>query len=323
MLKYGHILNYFYSNAWAMRPDKLLAIEAFLADKACGVDISAEDVQAIVQAATAGRPQKVVGNVAVLPIMGVISHRAGMMQDLSEPQGASAEKISRQLDALIEDTSVGAILLDMNSPGGTVPGVMELADKIYNARGVKKIVAVANAQVASAAYWIGSQAEEFVVVPSGEVGSIGVFMVHQDLSERFKMAGIQPTLIKAGKYKVEGNPYVPLDEEARAAFQASVDQYYDAFVKAVARGRGVNTSAVRNGFGEGRMVMAQEAVKLGMADRVATMDDTLKRLGAAPGSGKVMQAEAEAPEIQAEEIAETTPEPNDLLKMQQDLFGFM
>jgi ClpP class serine protease len=85
-------------------------------------------------------------------------------------------------------------------------------------------------------------------------------------------------LISAGKYKVEGNPFEPLSDEARAAFQARVDDYYRMFVDAVARYRGVSAAEVRSGFGEGRVVGAREAVRLGMADRIATLDEALSRL---------------------------------------------
>ncbi|MGY0779836.1 S49 family peptidase [Azospirillum argentinense] len=93
-------------------------------------------------------------------------------------------------------------------------------------------------------------------------------------------------LVKAGKFKAEGNPYEPLTEEAQAAMQARVNDYYDMFVKAVARGRGVKPADVRNGFGEGRVVGAAEAVRLGMADRVATFEDTLARMRNARPSGQ-------------------------------------
>jgi len=323
MLKYAHILQYFYSNAWAMRPDKLQAIDVFLQTKASGVDVSAEEIEAMVQAARPGRPAKAVGNVAVLPILGVISHRASMMSDISEPTGASAEKLSKQFAALMADPSVGTIVLDVDSPGGTVSGVPELADQIFDARGKKKVYAVVNSQAASAAYWLASQAEEIIVTPSGDVGSIGVFMMHQDMSERMKMAGVNTTFIKAGRYKTEGNPYMPLDEEAEAAFQERVNRHYDDFVKAVARGRGVKVSDVKNGFGEGRMVMALDAVKAGMADRVATMEDTMKRLGVDSGNAQMIQAEEDVPIVESvePEVAETKPESDDLRRIQRDLLN--
>jgi ClpP class serine protease len=97
-----------------------------------------------------------------------------------------------------------------------------------------------------------------------------VFAVHEDYSKALEAEGISVTLVSAGKYKTEGNPYQALSGEAKDALQSDVDKFYGMFVKAVAQGRGATQESVRNGFGEGRMVMAQDAVKEGMADRVAT-----------------------------------------------------
>ena len=87
------------------------------------------------------------------------------------------------------------------------------------------------------------------------------------------------SLISAGKHKVDGNPYEPLSDSAREDLQSKVDTFYEMFVKNVARGRGVSQGNVRDGFGQGRMVMAEDALKAGMVDRVATFDQTLTRLG--------------------------------------------
>jgi ClpP class serine protease len=107
--------------------------------------------------------------------------------------------------------------------------------------------------------------------------------------------GVKTTLISAGKYKTEGNPYEPLSDEARAAMQAMVDDYYGMFTRAVAKGRGVSVDAVRNGFGEGRMVSASQAVKNGMADRVATLDQVLASHGVSrSGNRQAIAADSSA-----------------------------
>jgi ClpP class serine protease len=132
--------------------------------------------------------------------------------------------------------------------------------------------------MASAAYYIGSAADEVVVTPGGEVGSIGVFMAHQDLSAALEQEGVKITLISAGKFKTEANPFESLSDEAKAALQKTVNVYYESFVNAVAKGRDAKASEVRNGYGQGRMVTAKEAVLLGMADRIETLDETIGRL---------------------------------------------
>ena len=197
---------------------------------------------------------------------------------MSAPPGTSTERFAQRFREALANPEVGSILIDVQSPGGTVDGVQELADEIRAARGDKPIIAIANAYAASAAYWIASAADEMVVTPSGEVESIGVFAAHQEFSKMDEMLGCKTTLIAAGKFKVEGNPFEPLSEEARDAIQARVDDYYSMLVSDVAKARGVKVSDVRGGFGQGRMVGARDAVAQGMADRIDTFDNTLTRL---------------------------------------------
>lgn len=216
------------------------------------------------------------GAVAVIPIQGAIGHRSNF---ISEYFGwPTTEKLGEMLDDAMENKAIGAIVFDINSPGGLAVGNQELHDKMMSYRGKKPMVAVANGMAASAAYYIASAADEFVVTPSGEVGSIGTVMVHADMSKYYEEAGIKTTVIKAGKYKWEGNPYAPLTEETLEELQKGVDAHYDMFVNAVAAGRGVSAAKVKKDFGQGRMVMAEEAKSKGMVDRVDTLENVLARL---------------------------------------------
>lgn len=208
--------------------------------------------------------------VAVIPVMGLITHRDSWM-------GSSTSFLAAELRAAVADQAVDSILLEVDSPGGEVNGIEEAAALIREARASKPVVAVANTQAASAAYWLASQATELLVTPSGEVGSIGVYGMHLDLSGALAAQGIKVTLVSAGKFKTEGNPFEPLADEARVAFQSSVDRYYASFVRDVAKGRRVSVDAVRSGFGEGRSVGAAQAVASGMADGVATFEDAARR----------------------------------------------
>ena len=164
-----------------------------------------------------------------------------------------------------------------------------MAAEIFKARGRKPIIAVVNSLAASAAYWIASAADEIVVTPGGQIGSIGVVAIHQEFSRMDERLGMTTTLISAGEFKTAGNEFEPLGEEAESAIQRRVNQFYAMFVKAVARGRGVDIGAVVRGFGQGRIVTARDAVKLGMADRVATLEDVLR---GAPRRGATDQATA-------------------------------
>jgi len=258
---------------WAILPEKLHAIMAVLHRHELGIKLSAAEIQAVTKP---GRPSSISGGIQVLPLFGTIVPRANVMTEMSG--GTSAEMFGKAFRAAIADPNIGAVVMDVDSPGGAVQGIDELANEIYRARGTKPIVAVANHLAASAAYWIATAADELVVSPSGEVGSIGVFAAHDDVSKAQENIGVKTTLVSAGKYKTEGNPYEPLTDESRASIQKRVDEYYGMFTAAVARARGVPVSNVQNGFGEGRVVGAKEAVRLGMADRIGTLDDTIARL---------------------------------------------
>jgi signal peptide peptidase SppA len=276
---------------WAIEESKLLAILEVIDARAAGFKFDTETIAARIEEA-GGQKQPVnrsSGLTAVIPIVGVIQHRMDMLSEMSG--GTSTQAIGKALDMALADDRIRSIVLEIDSPGGSVAGVAELADKIFAARGQKPITAIANTMAASAAYHLGSQADEFVVTPSGAVGSIGVFGVHQDVSQHLEAEGVKTTIVSAGKYKVEGNQFEPLSGDARDNMQAQVDAFYGMFVSAVARGRGVSEAAVRGGFGEGRMVLAKDAVSAGMVDRVATIDQVLSRHGGTDNAAPMARSE--------------------------------
>ena len=274
-MKYPFLLRYVASTLWAITLEKMAELVEVLVYRAAGHTFTAEEIQArIGDGGGSGATGR--GAVAVLPIRGVIAHRMGGMNESSG--GTSAERIGAQLEQIAADPSIGTIVYDIDSPGGTVPGIQELAAQMFALRGQKKQIAQVNSLAASAAYWLASQADEIVSIPSGTAGSIGVFSVHEDLSKALEQEGRRVTLISAGKYKVAGNPFEPLSEEERVVIQDRVDVAYAQFVKDVARGRGVTAADVRGGYGEGRALDAKQAKAVGLIDRIATMDETLTRL---------------------------------------------
>ena len=274
----------FLATPWALMPERLNAVTAVMARWSQNVAASA-DVLARIDAdrtVRQARRQSSVSNsgggIAVLPLYGIVTQRGNMVDDVSGPGSTSTQQFTASLRQALADESVSQILIDIDSPGGSVYGVAELADEIINARAQKPVIAIANSLAASAAYWIGCAASEFYVTPGGEVGSIGVWQAHQDYSRAMDEAGVKTTLISAGKFKVEGNPYTPLDEEAQAFMQSRVDDYYGAFTKAVARGRGVPIAQVRDGMGQGRVLGADAALTHQMVDGVATLDDLISKM---------------------------------------------
>ncbi|PUE33245.1 S49 family peptidase [Limnohabitans sp. Hippo4] len=280
------LLSEFLTTPWALMPERLQAMSGILTRWSAGEPPSDEtmfqvntdrvlrDTRKQMAAATTGT------GIAVLPLYGVVTQRGNMVDDISGPGSTSTQQFTAILRQMLADDTVGQILIDIDSPGGSVYGVSELASEIVKARAQKPVIAVANSLAASAAYWIGCSASEFYVTPGGEVGSIGVWQAHFDYSKALEEDGVKPTLISAGKFKVEGNPYVPLDEQAQAFMQSRVDDYYNAFVEAVAIGRDVSINDVRNGMGEGRVLGADAAQALNMVDGIATFDDVLAKMQA-------------------------------------------
>lgn len=252
---------------WAMNPDAWGGIMAMAAEHGKHIN-ECRDTEA-----KTPRLPSIKGSLAVVPVMGVIGQHPSWYSDVS------TDRLGRILDDLMADGSIGAVILNIDSPGGTVYGTPELGEKVRGLRGNgKPIYAVANAMAFSAAYWLASQAEKLFVIPSGQVGSIGVWSAHLDVSKYEENLGIKTTLVSAGKYKVEGHPWEPLGDEARAEMQREVDMYHAMFIDAVASGRGVKASVVREQYGQGRLIEAQRAVELGMADGIATLEEVASGL---------------------------------------------
>ena len=294
-LLYAHLAAFFYSEVWAVQLPKLEAMRAALEFLRTGNRYSAEEVASIM----AARPAQAqpLPSVAVLPLYGVISHRANLVNEASG--GTSVQQFTKVFRQAAADPSIGAIVLDVDSPGGSVSGVPELAAEIRAARAQKPILAVANSLAASAAYWLGAQASESYVIPSGEVGSIGVYAMHQDESGFYDKAGVKTTLVSAGKYKTEGSPFEPLSEDGRDYLQGRVDDYYSMFVRDVAEGRGVEADLVRSGWGEGRVLGAQQAKAEGMVDDIATLDEVIQRAGRLVRDNARLKGELELRQYQA------------------------
>lgn len=245
----------------------------------------------------AASPAQAVPTVAVLPLRGLVMQHESIWTEYGF--AFSTETLIAQVRALVADQAVKAIVLDIDSPGGGVYGVVEAAEAIRAARDVKPVIAVANAMAASAAYWIASAASEVVVTPSGDVGSIGVFAQHEDWSGWYEQQGIVPTIVKAGPYKAEFADSRPLSDEARAELQRQVDECYHRFLAQVAKGRGVPVATVEADFGGGRMLSAKAAVAAGMADRVGTVTDVLVQVARAAAKPAGTKAEAHGLDLDA------------------------
>ena len=251
--------------------------------------------EAIRAAMRPAQPQENRGAISVIPIHGMIEHRSSVILDLFG--GSSIEDIRAALRASVANPQVSAIVLDIDSPGGGVAGVTELAAEIRAARAHKRVVAVANTTAGSAAYWLGAQASQFLVTPSGMVGSVGIYAVHLDFSKHLEAEGVTPTLVSAGERKGDGSPAFPLSDEARAAMQSRADTFLAQFEGDLAKGRGISVEKVRASFGRGAVFLAQEAVAAGLVDKIGTLDEAM-RLASRPLSSN----RAEADELDPAEV---------------------
>lgn len=319
MTTFPHLRAAVLGHPWAILPDRLEAIAEVIERRIAGVRLEKDEIAAIrgdraingamdlfsidangipmamdaaaIEARGAGGGGQAQGGViAVINVSGVIAQHAHQVDNISGPGGTSVERVQNSLRAALADPNVVGIIFKHDSPGGNVAGIQGLADEIYAARGRKPMVAQVDSMMASASYWLGSAADEIVMSPGAMAGSIGVYTMHKDVSGLSDKMGVKMSFISAGKFKVEGHPYEPLADEAAQAMQATVDEYYGDFAGAVAKYRGVKMSDVQNGFGEGRMLKDKSAVKAGLADRVGTFDDTLRRMA----SGKMAKGGAKA-----------------------------
>jgi len=279
---------------WAITSEYKAIVASVLARRIAGDrsidDESAALVRAGQERAVARGSAARLGAVGVLPIVGVLMPRGEAMNTSG---AVSVQHLAAQFDALIADPSVDAVLLDFDSPGGSCGGVAEFADSVFAARARKPVIALSRPTMASAAYWIGSQASELIVSPSSVTAGVGVFSIHEDISGALAKAGVKVELIAYGENKTLGNHFEPLTPEGRASIRELVDNFGGLFTKAVARGRGVSPETVRRSFGGGKVFGAEAAVRLGIADRVGTFQ-TAVGAAARPAS---MQASASAVEL--------------------------
>ncbi|MDN2578931.1 S49 family peptidase [Aquibium sp. ELW1220] len=221
------------------------------------------------------RTYSIVGGVATIPIVGSLVNRGAWIGASSGL--VSYEGLSKQLSDAAADPEVSAILLDIDSPGGEASGMFTLAAQIAQVTQTMPVTALVNDMAASAAYGLASAASEIVVSPTSIVGSVGVVLTHLDRSGEMERKGVRATLIHAGRHKVDGHPFGPLSEAVHADLQAEVTKVHDQFVSLVAANRpGMTDHDVR--ATEARTYLGQDAIDVGLADRIATLDAVLAEL---------------------------------------------
>ncbi len=212
--------------------------------------------------------------IAIISLTGPLMKRVSFF-DMIFGGGIGTVELRSQIREAANDGSVKAILLLVDSPGGTVAGTMELADEISAAKHKKQVFAQVDDLAASAAFWVASQADKIFANKPAEIGSIGTFAVVFDDSEMFEKAGVKVHVISTGDMKgafVEGTP---VTEEMLQDLQAKVEALNDFFLEAVANGRKMSKKAVK-AVADGRTFLAAKAEELGLIDGVQSLDDTMQ-----------------------------------------------
>lgn len=278
--RFAHVLEVVQERPWAILPSTLVTIRAIMAEHRAGVVIGEDEMAERIASAQAQLGDRtgssMAAGVAIIPLYGVIVPKAGLMTDVSG--ATSVQAFLKAFRLAMADPEVKAIVFDVDSPGGQTDLIPEAAAEIRAARGKKPMAAVADTLMASAAYWLASQADEVIASPSAWVGSIGVYTYHEDLSGALALEGIGKEYVSAGKFKTEVTELGPLEDAARAHIQALVDEDYGRFVGDVAKARGVSPQAVRDGMGQGRILSSSMALAQGLVDRVDTLEATVKRM---------------------------------------------
>ncbi len=183
-------------------------------------------------------------------------------------------QVAEAIQEAVARDAVKSILLDIDSPGGTVNGTPELAQAVADTAKLKSIHAFSAGQMCSAAYWIASQCDAVYATPSARVGSIGVMLPFIDSAEKFRSQGLKVEVFAAGKFKGMGTPGVSLSEEQRALIQSDIEEVAADFKTAVlARGRKIPDEAM-----EGQSFSARKAQRFNLAGTVKSRDEVIARL---------------------------------------------
>lgn len=235
------------------------------------------------------------GDVAVINIGGVIT-TGGSTSGLLGGVTSGSNDINSQIRQVAENPNIKAVVLRLNSPGGTVAGTQEIAQEIDRLRkSGKKVVASMGDVAASGAYWIASRCDKVVANPGTMTGSIGVIMQTENLEGLYEKLGIEEYTFKSGKYKDMGSPTRQITEDEKAIMQEMVDEHYEHFVTAVAEGRSMDIENARE-LATGRVFTGSQAKDVGLVDEMGNFYDAIDlaaQLAGIPGKPSVIHLERE------------------------------
>ncbi len=208
-------------------------------------------------------------------------------------QGVTPQEFKSKLDRALADDSVKAIVIYINSPGGSVVASEEIARQIKKAREKKPVVAWLGEIATSGGYFVASACDYIVADPATITGSIGVISIFPEYSRLFQKLGINMTVIKAGRYKDFSTGFRPLTQEEREMMEEIINDTYDLFISEVAENRNLSKEYVRS-IAEGRIYSGRKAVELGLANEVGSFEDAVNKaaeLGGIKGKPEIVTYE--------------------------------
>ncbi len=187
-----------------------------------------------------------------------------------------AEETTARLREAADNPNIRAVVLRLNSPGGTAAASQEVSEAVVRLRQAgKPVVASMGDMSASGAYWIASHADTIVANPASITGSIGVIIQTTHLTGLYDMLGIETQTFKSGPHKDMGSPDRMPTPEEQAIFQGMVDDIYAQFVTVVARGRNLPEDQVRE-LADGRIFTGRQAYELGLVDQLGDLHDAVR-----------------------------------------------
>lgn len=194
---------------------------------------------------------------------------------------AGTGKIREAVEAAAQDKSIKAIVIRIDTPGGSVDGLADLGDSVYRASQIKPTVSQVEGMAASAGYYVASQTQSIRANRMDLVGSIGTRMTLWDTSKMFEDAGIKVLTIDSAPedrpFKSAGEDGTAITDQQQEDFQRIVDTYFSDFRSAVIRGRRMSNEQF-DGIADGRVWPATEAIGLGLIDSVGSINDTMSAI---------------------------------------------
>src|SRR4051794_8549157 len=225
--------------------------------------------------------------IAIVEVDGMLLNmKSGGMLQATENQ---VSRFTQEMEKAARDPAVKAVVLRVNSPGGTVTAsdIMYETVKRFREQTKKPVVASLQDVAASGAYYVSCAADKIVAHPTAVVGSIGVIFNTFNIQGTLEKIGAKTDAIKSGPLKDMGSPFKELDPQARAVMQAMVDEYYARFVNVVTSNRPPRDSETLKLTTDGRVFSGTRAVELGLADRTGLLDDAIdeaKKMANAPNA---------------------------------------